>query len=246
MIARGRYAGRLALSDADVARAQRLRHLCFVLAAGRPAAADGLDRDAYDPLCQHLLVEDETGALVACCRLMLLGQARDIGQSYSAQFYDLSRLAGFAGPILEIGRFCVLPDHHDPDILRVAWGALTRIVDGQGVTLMFGCSSFAGTSPAPYEAGLALLAARHTAPADWAPSRKAAEVVALPCIEVPDAMAGLRQIPPLLRTYLAMGGWVSDHAVIDRTMHTLHVFTGVEIAKVPPARARALRNVAAV
>ncbi len=50
-----------------------------------------------------------------------------------------------------------------------------------------------------------------------------------------------RPMPPLLRTYLAMGGWVSDHAVIDRALHTLHVLTVVEIAKIPPARAKALR-----
>ena len=64
--------------------------------------------------------------------------------------------------------------------------------------------------------------------------------------EVPagDARAALRLIPPLLRTYLSMGGWVSDHAVIDRQMNTLHVFTGVETAAIPAARARALRAIA--
>jgi hypothetical protein len=42
-----------------------------------------------------------------------------------------------------------------------------------------------------------------------------------------------------------MGRWVSDHAVIDHDLGTLHVFTGVEIAAIPPARARALRAIAA-
>jgi putative hemolysin len=62
----------------------------------------------------------------------------------------------------------------------------------------------------------------------------------------PDARRGLPLIPPLLRTYLAMGGWVSDHAVVDRDLNTLHVFTGLEIGAIPPARARALRAVAGV
>ena len=43
-----------------------------------------------------------------------------------------------------------------------------------------------------------------------------------------------------------MGGWVSDHAVIDARLNTLHVFTGLEIAAIPPARARALRAIAAI
>jgi hypothetical protein len=44
-----------------------------------------------------------------------------------------------------------------------------------------------------------------------------------------------------LKTYLMMGGWVSDHAVVDAQMNTLHVFTGVEIGSIPPARQRLLR-----
>ena len=53
--------------------------------------------------------------------------------------------------------------------------------------------------------------------------------------------SGMLRMPPLLRTYLTMGGWVSDHAVVDTHMNTLHVFTGLEIAAIPPARARLLR-----
>jgi putative hemolysin len=48
----------------------------------------------------------------------------------------------------------------------------------------------------------------------------------------------------LLRSYLSMGGWVSDHAVVDRNLNTLHVFTGLEIRSIPPARARILRAIA--
>jgi len=40
-----------------------------------------------------------------------------------------------------------------------------------------------------------------------------------------------------------MGGWVSDHAVIDPRMNTIHVFTGVEVRKIPEARKRLLRAV---
>ena len=49
------------------------------------------------------------------------------------------------------------------------------------------------------------------------------------------------RMPPLLKAYLMMGGWVSDHAVIDYHMNTLHVFTAVEIGLIPPLRKRRLR-----
>lgn len=238
---RGRYGARLADAAGDLARAQALRHLCF---HGVP----GCDSDAFDPLCHHVLVEDhETGALVCCYRLLVLPEGAAIGQSYSAQFYELSRLTAFSGPLVELGRFCVTPDARDPDILRLAWGMLTRIVDQAGAELLFGCASFAGTDAEKHAEALALLRQGHLAPRRWLPRVKAPRVFRFAralAARPADAKRGVLAMPPLLRTYLAMGGWVSDHAVIDEAMNTLHVFTGVEIGAIPPARARALRNVA--
>ena len=55
-----------------------------------------------------------------------------------------------------------------------------------------------------------------------------------------DRRASLAGLPPLLRTYLGMGGWVSNHAVADRELDTLHVFTCVEVDRVPAARAASI------
>ena len=60
----------------------------------------------------------------------------------------------------------------------------------------------------------------------------------------PDFKKANLRMPPLLKTYLMMGGWVSDHAVVDQQMNTLHVFTGLEVGAIPPARKRLLRAVA--
>ncbi len=228
---KGRYRARLANGDADIAASQRLRALAFV---------DGLDVDAYDARCDHVLVEEvSTGALVASYRLMQLASGAQIGQSYSAQFYDLAALQAFDRPMLELGRFCIHPDHSSPEILRAAWAAMTRIVDGRGVRMLFVCTSFAGCDANAHSDAFALLKARHLAPAHWQPLIKAPDVVRF--VAAPFARNVLRKIPPLLRTYLAMGGWVSDHAVIDHAMNTLHVFTGVEISTIPEGRKRILR-----
>lgn len=243
MLRKGCYAARFAETDADVTAAQALRHLCFVTLAGRAARPLGLDRDAYDAACKHILVEDLRGQLVACFRLLPLRGGAEISQSYSAQYYDLEGLRDFAGPIVEMGRFCVHPECPDPDVLRVAWGAMTRFVDATGTELLFGCSSFAGTRAETYLDAFGLLHDRHLAPKRWLPRIKAPQVVRF-ARRVTDRKLALLRMPPLLRTYLGMGGWVSDHAVVDHDMNTLHVFTGVEIAAIPAARARALRAVA--
>lgn len=236
----------MALTQEDVQRCQQLRYRAFRAGvAGAPAK--GLDADAFDALCRHVLVEDSrSGALVCCFRLLPLKGGSEIGQSYSAQYYELAALTEFDGPMVEMGRFCIHPDWHDPDILRVAWGAMTRYVDDSGVELLFGCSSFQGTQADSYMDAFALLKERHLAPKRWLPRVKAPNVFRFAQAlrwRKPDQKRAMLGMPPLLRTYLVMGGWVSDHAVVDRDLNTLHVFTGLEIRAIPPARARLLRAV---
>lgn len=245
MLRKGRYAARLAETDQDLKAAQRLRYACFTADGGQD---DGIEADDFDARCQHMLVEDtRTGELVCCFRLMPLSGGAEIGQSYSAQYYELSALKAFDGPMVEMGRFCIHPDHKDPDILRVAWGAMTRFVDDNGVEMLFGCSSFWGTEAEAYLDAFDMLAEKHIAPMRWLPKVKAPKVIrfAAERLRRPlDRKRAMLGMPPLLKTYLLMGGWVSDHAVVDNDLNTLHVFTGLEIRAIPPARAKALRMVA--
>lgn len=242
---RGRYRVRPAVDGGDLRAAQRLRWRCFVGNRTGCDAPEALDSDAHDARCEHVLIEDQRGGqLVGCFRMMNLGSGAGIGRSYSAQHYDLEGLRGFAGPMVEVGRFCIDPARRDPDILRAAWAALTRHVDRTGAEMLFGCSSFPGTDPAGYEDAFAMLRDCHVAPPRWLPRVKAPEVVRFAPLGQPDAGRARATMPPLLRTYLMMGGWVSDHAVMDRALGTIHVFTGLEVRAIPPARARALRLLA--
>lgn len=254
-LTKGRYRVRIAETADDVRAAQRLRWLCFI-GQRAPAASDAgnvatsgnndvLDADDHDAACVHMLVEhQQTGVLVACFRLLHLSGGAEIGRSYAARYYNLAALADYAGPMVELGRFCVHPAYGDPDILRVAWAALARYVDAKGVGMLFGCSSFTGTDTARYQDSFAVLRERHLAPRRWLPRVKSPDVFRFGRLlrrHRPDMRAAMAAMPPLLRTYLLMGGWVSDHAVVDRQLDTLHVFTGLEVGAIPPRRAAALR-----
>lgn len=236
-ISRGGLTARLAASESDIIQAQKLRYACFV--SGKDRSGDGLDRDRFDADAQHGLVfRDKT--LVACFRLRLW-QGAAAEQSYTAQFYDLSALKAYASPMMELGRFCVGPDTQPADVLRLAWALITAMVDADKVGLIFGCTSFMGASAERHAASLSLLSPR-IGPPELRPAIRSKACVGLCDLVVPlnhaKALAGL---PPLLRTYLGMGGWVSDHAVIDDELDTLHVFTAVEVARIPAERAKALR-----
>ncbi len=236
MLKLGSFRARLAKTAEDTGRSYALRQSVF--RSRSPLS----DTDKFDDRCLHVLIEGPADELLCSYRLLPLAAGDSILGSYSAQFYDLSALTGFDGPLLELGRFCLSPAVQEPDVLRIAWAAMTRIVDERGIRLLFGCSSFAGADPAPHAEALAYLARHHLAPLRWSPAVKSAQAVPLIAAEV--SRRALLAVPPLLRTYLAMGGWVSNHAVPDPDLDTLHVFTGVEIDRIPAARARALRALA--
>ena len=244
---KARYISRIAEGTADLTAAQKLRHACFIAGTGAARRDTGLDTDAFDDICQHVLVEARSsGELAATFRVLPLTSGAEIGRSYAAQYYDLEALKAYDKPMVEMGRFCIAPNVKDPDVLRAAWAAMTAYVDREGVGMLFGCSSFHGTEPQAYADAFAMLKERHLAPKRWLPRIKAPNVFrfAKALRQRADRAQALRTMPPLLRSYLTMGGWVSDHAVVDRDLNTLHVFTGLEIGSIPPARARALRAVA--
>lgn len=231
---KGRYGVRLAVDAADLLACQRLRHRSFF-------GADGVDADAHDAACQHLLIESADG-IAGCLRVFTMPSGAAVAQSYAAARYDLSGLRAYDRPLLELGRVCIAPWASDGDVLRLAWGALTRMVGESGAGLIFGCTSFAGTDPAPYRDAFGLLANRYQGPGRLRPGVASPDW--LPLSGTYDPKRAVQGMPALLRTYLGLGGWVGDHAVIDREMNTLHVFTALEVDRVPARRAVTLRGLA--
>lgn len=232
-LVKGRYRVRCAMTAAEIEAAQILRARCF-------GTISAPDCDPFDQAATHVLVENVECGQVVCCYRLTMTRGGALGACYSAQFYDLTKLTDFPGAMLELGRFCIDPDWRDPDILRIAWAALTRLVDHNGVGFLFGCSSYEGTDPTVYSQSFSRLYRSHLGPDQWRPARKAPDVV--PLEGHPETAVPQRMTPALLRTYLVMGGWVSDHAVVDHALGTLHVFTGLEISAIPLARQRLLRS----
>jgi len=192
------------------------------------------------------MIEDAaTRSLVCCYRILRLGTGPEVEASYSAQFFDLSRLYHVEYPLIEVGRFCIRRGVSHPDIPRLAWAALVKITDRYHAGMLFGCTSFAGGDAQKYRAAFAYLEQNHLAPAHLRPGVKAPDIVRFDKLfarEKTDLSRVMKEMPPLLRSYLALGGWISDHAVVDADLETLHVFTGVEIAAIPETRIRLLRR----
>ena len=238
----GHYRARFASSQKDIFAAQTLRYQCFNL-----SNKFELDVDDFDTVCQHVLIENlETEKLICCYRILKFDNGENISSSYSSKFYDLKALESYTEPMIEIGRFCIDSEVNDPSVVLTAWAALAQIVDQNQTELLFGCSSFEGIKKEKYLDSFALLRDRYMAPDHWRPKIKAAQVFyySKDLIYKVDKKKALLNMPPLLKTYLSMGAWVSDHAVVDLNMKTLHLFTGMEISKIPKSRKNFLLNLA--
>lgn len=242
-IEKGAYRVRFAEGNADRAACQALRYRAF-----QADRMTGVDIDEFDAVFSHFLIEDLDATPLCCFRLYYIPHGTSVGDSYSAKYYGLSAIENMDGSKLELGRFCIDPTVIDPNLVRLAWAAITTIVDRYDVKILFGCSSFAGTEAKPYEDAFALLKERHLAPKHLLPCKKAPQTYYFAeklRQKVPELKVANATLPPLLRTYLGMGGWVSDHAVVDYDLNTLHVFTGVEVNSIPQSRKRLLRMDAA-
>ncbi len=204
----------------------------------------GAGEDAFDSHSTQIMVQDKD-QLIATFRLREFSNGAAAQMGYTGQFYDLSALAHLTGPVLELGRFCVADGALQVDALRLAFAAMAAQVDHKGAGLLFGCSSFLGRDLALHRAALGHLT-RHIHP-HWDITATAAHVIDLRALSPCKAqdVAALRAMPPLLRSYLSLGGWVGGQAVRDDDLDTIHVFTALEVAAIPAARARALRAMAA-
>jgi putative hemolysin len=223
---------RLAETLGEMDAAQHLRYRVFYDEMGaRPTPAMARierDYDDFDPLCDHLLVLDRSGAepaVVGTYRLIRRSAAARHGSFYSAGEFDVSMIESHPGEILELGRSCVAAAHRSRTVMQLLWRGIAAYVFHHRVGLMFGCASLPGTDPEALRLPLSYLHHHHLTPPALRPRALAdrrVEMRRLPPHDIEPGRA-LAALPPLVKGYLRLGGFVGDGAVIDPQFNTTDV-----------------------
>ncbi|HTV90946.1 MAG TPA: GNAT family N-acyltransferase [Stellaceae bacterium] len=226
---------RLAENAADIEAAQALRYRVFYeLMGARPPlemAQQRRDRDAFDHICDHLLVLDHSRgngiaeAVVGTYRLIRREAAMRHGAFYSAAEFDVARLITYPGEILELGRSCVDAGYRARPVMQLLWSGIAAYVFHYDIALMFGCASLPGTDPEALAAPLSYLYYHHLAPPALralALRERRVDMRRLPPAAI-DPNRTLAALPPLIKGYLRLGGFVGDGAVIDEQFNTTDV-----------------------
>ena len=222
---------RLAATLADVDAAQALRYRVFYREMGALPTAEmeriQRDFDSFDACCDHLLVLDHArgGAVVGTYRLMRRGMAARHGGFYTAGEYDISRIVAHPAEILELGRSCVDASARNRPTMQLLWRGIAAYVFAHDVALMFGCASLPGTDVDALALPLSYLHHHHLAPAQLRARALPDRFVEMQRLERGgyDAARALAELPPLLKGYLRLGGFVGDGAVIDHQFNTTDV-----------------------
>ncbi|WP_428699001.1 GNAT family N-acetyltransferase [Stappia sp.] len=233
---------RLARTAKEIRKAQELRYHVFyeeMSAVADPHTATlGRDVDAYDTICDHLLVLDhettERNALgrrkpriVGTYRLLRQDVAERHAGFYTASEFDIQSLVD-AHPrlqFLELGRSCVLKPYRTKRTVELLWHGIWAYVLMHRIDVMVGCASIEGTDPERLASQLAFLHHNARAPEEWrvrALDTRYVDMNRLPRAEVNERQA-LRELPPLIKGYLRLGAYIGDGAVVDHQFGTTDV-----------------------
>jgi putative hemolysin len=236
--AAGRYHVSLAVDDAEIVEAQRLRFKVFADEMGARLAHPecGLDRDLYDPYCDHLLVRDRcNGEVVGTYRILTPDAAKQVGSYYSEQEFDLTRLQFLRPRMAELGRSCVHRDHRDGAVIARLWQGLADYMTRYGYDYVVGCASIAMGDGGHLAANVyRQLAARHLSPVEWRVTPR----YRLPVEALDTGAAALT--PPLIRGYTRLGAMVCGEPAWDPDFNTADLLMLLPLAHLNQAYARRL------
>jgi putative hemolysin len=231
----GDFEVRLAQTAAEIDAAQALRYRIFYEEMGAHATPEmarlGRDFDDYDQVCDHLLVLDRRRGegpegIVGTYRLIRRETAEKLGRFYSAAEFDIQPMMDVPGEVLELGRSCIASDARNTATMQMLWRGIALYAYHYNIKFMFGCPSMPGTDPAAHAEAMSYLYHHHLAPPEI-------RVRALPSryVKMDRLAAGsyeprkaLKRVPPLIKGYLRLGGFVGDGAVIDEQFHSTDVF----------------------
>ena len=230
----GNLGVRLATTPEEVDAAQALRYRVFYEEMGAAPSADATsthrDRDEFDQVADHLLVvdhaiADRSAGVVGTYRLIQREGADSIGRFYSADEYDIGPILNFPGKVLELGRSCVEMEHRGRAVMQLLWRGIAAYIDLHGIDLMFGCASLNGTDPDALAQELTYLYGHHLAPPALRPRALPERYVEMRRFDPAqlDPRRANQSLPPLIKGYLRVGGFVGDGAVIDRQFNTVDV-----------------------
>jgi putative hemolysin len=237
---------RLASSRQEIEAAQAIRYRVFVEEMGAELPAEAMrarrDFDAFDDICDHLIVLDTAidgdapEQIVATYRLLRQDVAMRHSGFYSASEFDIEPLITRHPDkkFMELGRSCVLPPYRTKRTVELLWQGNWAYALKHGLNVMFGCASFPGRVPELHALALSFLHHNVQAKDVWAVTALEPHGCTMDLMpeEAVNAKRALSAMPPLIKGYLRLGAMVGNGAVVDHAFGTTDVLVVLPIESI--------------
>ncbi|MFC6446218.1 GNAT family N-acetyltransferase [Shinella zoogloeoides] len=242
----GNLETRIARSVSEIDAAQAVRYRVFAEEMNATLSSDAVRRkrdiDAWDMVCDHLLVLDTTiegdaeEQIVGTYRLLRQDIAAGSGGFYSQSEFDVDALIARHADkrFMELGRSCVLPAYRTKRTVELLWQGAWAYSLRHGIDVMFGCASFHGVVPEEHALALSFLHHNVLAKDEWSVSARPERFRTMDLMpaEGVDARKALVAMPPLVKGYLRLGAAIGDGAVVDHGFNTTDVLIVLPIGKI--------------
>jgi L-ornithine Nalpha-acyltransferase len=245
---RGTLEARLAVTNKDVWRAQKLRYRAFFEEGGGApdptARITRRDVCPFDRVSDHLIVVDRTfrhrdgsPRLVGVYRLLRQDVAERNFGFYSALEFEVDSLIARlpATRFLEVGRACIAPTHRGRRVLELLWRGLWTYARHHDIDAMIGCASLPGADPARHQGAIRALAAGGDPSWRILPRRRWGHSLGDGCSTPPlDQRALIRVLPPLVKGYWRLGATFSPIPAVDPAFNTTDLFVAMPLSDIEP------------
>src|SRR5260370_27351417 len=114
--------------------------------------------------------------------------------------------------------------------MQMMWSRLALYSFHYNIQVMFACASLRGTDPTKHAQAMSYLYHHHLAPTEIRVRALASRYVKMDVLEPGsyEPRKAMARVPPLIKGYLRLGGFVGDRAVIDPEFNTTDVFITVQ------------------
>lgn len=228
--AAGRYSVSLARSQQQIEAALRLRFAVFNLELGEgldTSVQTGLDRDRFDEICDHLIVEDGvTGEVIGTYRLLTLEMVKTVENFYSAEEFALDGLpAWIIEQSVELGRACIAEEHRNRQVLFLLWSGIAQYILAKRKRFLFGCCSLTSQEPGDGIQLFQQLKERGYVHPELSVTPQPGFECDTTSFEPYEV-----KIPRLFQSYLSIGAKVCSSPAIDRLFKTIDFLVLFDVA----------------
>lgn len=219
-----------ALNLEDLKGALKLRHQVFLEEGLNRTHETGYEFDDFDLRADHLMIIEKSSHTVVGTYRLIHSKFSDV--FYSQGEFVLDHFLIEDGAKLELGRACTHKDHRTGRTMDLLWQGLSRYITLTQTRFLFGCSSIDSVDPHNVFSITKSLAEKEELSNNY--KIHPTDDYCFPDADTHFAQAEaspgvLRQLPPLLRSYLHAGSKVHGYPALDEDFQCADFLTILDL-----------------